>query len=100
MTIIPKTHSKASAIKHLALGHAWPFSPPNHDPNDPRKRPKNFFSQSCKTSLDKAARRAYIQSVDKRKETHMTNILSDIFDALAAAAFVAGVICLAIALNP
>jgi len=27
-------------------------------------------------------------------------ILSDIFDALAAAAFVAGVICFAIALNP
>jgi hypothetical protein len=27
-------------------------------------------------------------------------ILSDILDALAAAAFIAGVICLAIALNP
>jgi hypothetical protein len=32
-------------------------------------------------------------------EHHMT-ILSDIFDALAAAAIVAGVICLAIAMNP
>lgn len=27
-------------------------------------------------------------------------ILSDIFDALAATAFIAGVICLAIAMNP
>lgn len=45
------------------------------------------------------ARRAYVQGVGKRKETHMT-ILSDIIDALAAAAIVAGVICLAIALNP
>jgi hypothetical protein len=27
-------------------------------------------------------------------------ILSDLFDALAAAAFIAGVICLAIAFNP
>jgi hypothetical protein len=31
---------------------------------------------------------------------HMKTILSDIIDALAAAAFVAGVICIAIALNP
>jgi len=30
----------------------------------------------------------------------MTTILSTIFDALAAAAIVAGVICIAIALNP
>ena len=30
----------------------------------------------------------------------MTSILSTILDALAAAAFVAGVICIAIALNP
>jgi len=99
MTIIPKTPYKASAIKHLALGHAWPFPPPNHDPNDPRKRPKNFLGQSCKRSLDKVTRRAYVQGVDKRGATHM-RIISDIIDALAAAAFVAGVICLAIALNP
>jgi hypothetical protein len=44
-------------------------------------------------------RRAYVHGVGKRKETHMT-ILSDLIDALAAAAFIAGVICLAIALNP
>ena len=31
---------------------------------------------------------------------HMKTILSDIIDALAAAAFIAGVICLAIAMNP
>jgi len=49
--------------------------------------------------LDKVTRRAYVHGVDKRKETHMT-LLSTIFDALAAAAFVAGVICLAIAMNP
>jgi hypothetical protein len=49
--------------------------------------------------FDKVTRRAYIQGVDKRKETHM-RIISDIIDALAAAAFVAGVICFAIALNP
>jgi len=55
MTIIPKTPYKASAIKHLALGHAGPFSPPNHDPNDPRKWPKNFFGEFCKRSLDKGA---------------------------------------------
>ena len=30
----------------------------------------------------------------------MKTILSDIIDALAAAAFIAGVICLAIAFNP
>jgi hypothetical protein len=30
----------------------------------------------------------------------MKTIISDIFDALAAAAFVAGVICFAIAMNP
>jgi hypothetical protein len=30
----------------------------------------------------------------------MKTLLSDIFDALAAAAFIAGVVCLAIALNP
>jgi hypothetical protein len=30
----------------------------------------------------------------------MKTILSDIIDALAAAAFIAGVICIAIALNP
>lgn len=72
---------------------------PKHDPNNPRKRPKNFFGQSCKKVFDNMARRAYVQGVGKRKETHMT-ILSDIIDALAAAAIVAGVICLAIALNP
>jgi 2-phospho-L-lactate guanylyltransferase (CobY/MobA/RfbA family) len=44
-------------------------------------------------------RRAYVLSIGKRKEMHMT-ILSDIIDALAAAAIVAGVICLAIAMNP
>jgi len=70
-----------------------------HDPNDPRKWPKNFFMQSCKTLLDKAARRAYIHDVDKRGHKHM-RIISDIIDALAAAAFIAGVICLAIAMNP
>jgi hypothetical protein len=35
-----------------------------------------------------------------REHTHMKTLLSDIFDALAAAAFIAGVVCLAIALNP
>jgi len=60
---------------------------------------KTIFLLSCKTLLDKGARRAYVHGVGKRKETHMT-ILSDILDALAAAAFIAGVICLAIALNP
>jgi hypothetical protein len=45
------------------------------------------------------ARRAYVLPIGKQGATHMT-ILSDIFDALAAAAFIAGVICLAIAMNP
>jgi hypothetical protein len=60
---------------------------------------QTIFQLSCKRSLDNGARRAYVHGVDKRKETHMT-ILSDLIDALAAAAIVAGVICLAIALNP
>jgi hypothetical protein len=46
------------------------------------------------------ARRAYVPNVDKRGAQHMKTILSDIFDALAAAAIVGAVICLAIAFNP
>ena len=60
---------------------------------------KRFFSLSCKTLLDKVTRRAYVQGVDKQGEHHM-RIISNIIDALAAAAIVAGVICLAIAMNP
>jgi hypothetical protein len=60
---------------------------------------KNFLAQSCKTSLDKVARRTYVLSIGKRGAQHM-RIISDIIDALAAAAFIAGVICLAIAMNP
>jgi hypothetical protein len=60
---------------------------------------KRFFGQSCKTSLDKATRRAYVLSIGKRGAQHM-RIISTIFDALAAAAIVGGVICFAIAMNP
>ena len=45
------------------------------------------------------AAQAHIHVIGKRGATHM-RIISDIFDALAAAAIVAGVICLAIAMNP
>lgn len=33
---------------------------------------KRFFGQSCKRSLDKVTRRAYVLSIGKRKEMHMT----------------------------
>jgi hypothetical protein len=42
----------------------------------------------------------YVLVIGKREHTQMKTIFSDIIDALAAAAFVAGVICIAIALNP
>ena len=91
MTIIPKTPYKASVYRHLAVG--------GYASQHRQRMTERFFGQSCKRSLDEMARRAYIQGVDKRGAQHM-RIISDIIDALAAAAFVAGVICLAIALNP
>ena len=49
--------------------------------------------------FDKGARRTYVLVIGKQGDTGM-RIISDIIDALAASAFIAGVICLAIALNP
>ena len=84
----------ASVYRHLAFGaRASPQrqSMTTHD--------QTIFLLSCKRSLDKVTRRTYVHGVGEREHKHM-RIISDIFDALAAAAIVGGVICLAIAFNP
>ena len=51
-------------------------------------------------SLSRAPAARLMRAPSLNKGTKHMRIISDIIDALAAAAFVAGVICIAIALNP